>query len=141
MGDESDGTSSDFSGAQLGDLTQRDAAQTIYNITASLGEATKLLQNDIDRLHLRVDAIERIEQQHAQERQSMTRVITMLGTESHTVGDVHKLLERQINGDHLERLARQRWLNSVLSSLIALAVVNVLLNIYRVLRGSRAARV
>jgi hypothetical protein len=141
MGDESDETINDYDGAQLGDFTQRDAAKTIYNITASLGEATKLLQNDIDRLHIRVDAIERIEQQHANERQSMTRLITLLGTESRTVGDVHQLLRQQINSEGIERLARQRWLNSVLSSLIALAVVNVLLNIYRVLRGSRAARV
>jgi hypothetical protein len=141
MGDESDeATNNDYGGAQLGDLTQRDAAQTIYNITASLGEATKLLQNDIDRLHLRVDAIERIEQQHANERAAMTRLVTMLGTESRTVGDVHQLLRQQINSEGIERLARQRWLNRVLSALITLAVINVLLNIYRVLRGSRAAQ-
>jgi hypothetical protein len=136
MGDDDSDVSSDFTGAQLGDMNQRDVARTIYNITTGLESVTRILQLDVDRLHQRADALERTEAYEINQRQAMTRLITMLGSESHTVGDVHKLLERQINGDHLERIARQRWLNSVLSSLIALSVINVLLNIYRVLRGS-----
>jgi hypothetical protein len=142
MGDDDDNdVSSDFTGAQLGDMNQRDVARTIYNITTGLESVTRILQLDVDRLHQRADALERTEAYEINQRQAMTRLITMLGSESHTVSDVHKLLERQINGDHIERIARQRWLNSVLSSLIVLTVANVLLNIYRVLRGSGAARV
>jgi hypothetical protein len=141
MGDESDETSSNFGGAQLGDFSQGDVARTIYNITTGLESVTRILQLDVDRLHQRADALERSEAYEINQRQAMTRLITMLGSESHTVADVHKLLERQINSEGIERIARQRWLNSVLSSLIALAVINVMLNIYRVLRGSRAARV
>jgi hypothetical protein len=132
--DDENGVNLNLDGAQLGDFSAGDVAKTIYNITAGLNEVTKLLQNDVDRLHLRVDAIERVEQQHAQERQSMTRLIMMLGSESHTVADVHKLLKQQIDGDAIERGQRRFYLDAMLSILIALATLDFFLNIYRVLR-------
>jgi hypothetical protein len=127
-------SAADLSGSNVGDLSQRDVANTIYNITASLGEATKLLQNDVDRLHLRVDVIERLEAQHSNERQALTRLITQLATESKTVSDVHDLLTHQIEGDAAERGYRRRYLDTMLSGLVALAVINVGFSIYRVLR-------
>lgn len=131
----------DFSGSQIGDFTQRDIAQTITNVTNNLGDVMTLLRNDLETIEGRVNTLEQEGRQHNSERQALTRLLTMLATESRTVGDVHQLLERQIEGERAERSQRRRYLDMMLSSLIALVAVNLIITIYRVLRRSgRAAK-
>jgi ABC-type transporter Mla subunit MlaD len=130
-----------FGGAQLGDVSQGDVAQTITNITNNLGDVITILRNDLVNLEGRVDTLEKAERQHTTERQAMTRLITMLASESRTVSDVQELLERQIEGDRAERAQRRRYLDTMLSALVGLALVNFAFNLIRVLRRSgRAAK-
>jgi hypothetical protein len=57
------------------------------------------------------------------------------------VSDVQELLERQIEGDRAERAQRRRYLDTMLSALVGLALVNFAFNLIRVLRRSgRAAK-
>lgn len=120
----------------MGDVTQGDVAQNIINITSSLSEVTQMLREDVNRLSARVDILEVVERQHTTERAALTRLITQLATESHTVKDVQELLSRKITADEDERIHRRHHLDMVLYALIALSVLNVVLAIIRVLRGS-----
>lgn len=130
---------SDFRGSNVGDLTQGNVAETIYNVTTSLEQVTTILREDYERLQAQVDALEIIERQHTTERQALTRLITMLATESRTVKDVQDLLTRQIDSESEERAQRRKYLDTMLTALVVLAVVNVAITIIRVLRGSGRA--
>jgi type VI protein secretion system component VasF len=126
----------------MGDLSQRDVAQTITNVTNNLGEAVSVLRADLEVIEGRIATLEQEGRQHSSERQALTRLLTMLATESRTVGDVHQLLERQLDGEHAERDQRRRYLDTMLTALVALAVLNTLFHIFQwVLRRSgRAAQ-
>ena len=130
---------SDFRGSNLGDLTQGNVAETIFNVTTSLEQSFTLLKDEISRLNERINVLEVVERQHNAERGSMTRLITQLAVESRSVKDVHDLLTRQINSESDDRNARRHYLDMMLSFLVILAVVNLVLAIIRVLRGSGRA--
>jgi hypothetical protein len=123
----------DFTGSQLGDLSAGNIAGTIYNVSSE--QAIRMLANDLQATDGRVAALERAEAHHSNERGAMTRLITMLASEAHTVSEVQGLLERQITSEAEERGQRRRYLDTMLTTLVALSVVNVLFHIYnRVLR-------
>lgn len=126
----------DFRQANVGDLNQGDVAQNIINITTSLEQVTQMLRDDVARLSARVDVLEVVERQHTTERAALTRLITQLATESHTVKDIQELLARQIDAEADDRQQRRQHLDMMLRALIALSVLNVALAIIRVLRGS-----
>jgi chromosome segregation ATPase len=127
--------------SQMGEFTSRDVAQTITNITTDLGEVMTYLRRDLEVLEGRVATLEQEGRQHNSERQALTRLLTMLATEARTVGDVHQLLERQIDGEREERSQRRRYLDTMLTSLVALAFINLGFHLFRVLRRSgRAAK-
>jgi septal ring factor EnvC (AmiA/AmiB activator) len=124
----------DMHSAQIGDLTQHDVAQNIYNISQSIDQVTNLLNDRLEGIDERLKSLERLEAQHGNERQAMTRLIITLANEANTVTDVHDLLERQIDGDRAERGQRRRYLDMMLSALIVLSVINVGIHVYRVFR-------
>ena len=130
---------SDFRGSQLGDLTQGNVAETIYNVTTSLEQSFTLLKDEIARLNERINLLEVIERQHNTERASLTRLITQLAVESRSVKDVHDLLTRQIDADGEDRNARRHYLDMMLLFLVILAVVNLVFAIIRVFRGAGRA--
>jgi hypothetical protein len=109
--------------SQLGDMKAGDIAQTIYNISSE--QAIQLMAANLDALHERIQVLERAEASHNNERQAMTRLITMLASESRTVSDVQALLEQQIASEAAERQQRRRYLDMMLTSLIVLAGINL----------------
>lgn len=133
----------DFGSAQVGDTEIGDVAGAniiktvnhIYNMTTALEQVTRMLSDDVQSIESRLSAIEVIERQHSNERASLTRLITMLATESKTITDVQNLLERQISSEAEERAQRRRYLDLMLSTLIALAIANFLFNVVRALLG------
>ncbi len=114
--------------AQLGDMSAGDIAQTIYNISSE--QAIKLIAADLEALHQRIQVLERAETSHTNERQAMTRLITMLASESRTVSDVQALLEQQIASEGAEREQRRRYLDAMLTSLVVLAFINLGMHIF-----------
>jgi hypothetical protein len=135
-------------GAQTGDVKANDIAGNdinainyVYNVTTSLEQVTKILSEDIQQIESRLSTVETVERQHATERAALTRLITMLATESKTVSDVQNLLERQIKSDSTDRDHRRRYLDVMLSALVILAIANLMIHLYRVFRRSgRAAQ-
>lgn len=124
---------------KAGDIAGHDINQVvthIYNVTTSLEQVTTMLREDMQTVENRLSTLELVERQHANERQAMTRLITMLATESRTVSDVQKLLKTQIVSEADERAQRRRYLDTMLTSLIILAGINLAMHIYRVLRPS-----
>jgi hypothetical protein len=128
--------------SQLGDMSANDVAGgNLTKIHVSSDQAIHLLSMDVQALSVRLETLERADAQHSNERAALTRLITMLATEAHTVSEVQALLERQMKSDAAERRQRRRYLDGVLFTLLALAVVNVVFHIiHRVLRGSGAAK-
>jgi hypothetical protein len=124
---------------QIAELTQRDVAQNIYNISQSIDQVTRLLSERLDGIDERLKSLERLEAQHGNERQAMTRLVITLANEAHTVTDVQDLLERQIDGERTERGQRRRYLDSMLTALIVLSLVNVGIHVYRAYRGASPA--
>jgi hypothetical protein len=138
-----------FDGAQVGDLRTGDIAGSdinnvvthVVNVATSLEQVTTILREDIQMIESRISTLEIVERQHASERSAMTRLITMLATESKTVSDIQDLLMHQIEGDKDERVQRRRYLDTMMTSLLVLAFINLGFHIYRVLRRSgRAAQ-
>jgi hypothetical protein len=131
-----------FGSAQTGDVRTGDVAgddinkvvNYVYNVTTSLEQVTHMLREDFQRFEIRIETLETVERQHASERQALTRLITMLATESKTVADVQDLLERQISAESVERGQRRRYLDSMLALLIILTMIGIGVNLYRVLR-------
>lgn len=142
MAENDDSAAVSFGGAQLGDVDTGGIAGGNYtSIRVSSEQAISLLAGDVQALTERLATLERIDTQHANERAAMTRLITMLATESRTVGDVQDLLERQISAESAERGQRRRYLDTMLTGLLILAFINLGFHIYRVLRRSgRAAK-
>lgn len=124
---------------QMGDMSVGDIAQNIYNLSSD--QAVKMLAEMLQAVSDRTGVLERAEAQHSDERQAMTRLITMLASESRTVSEVQDLLERQLEADRAERDERRRFLDLVLLTLLALSSLNLAFHIYhRVLRRSGAAK-
>jgi cobalamin biosynthesis Mg chelatase CobN len=131
-----------FGSAQTGDVKAGDIAgddivktiNYIYNVANSLDQVTRMLREDFQRFEVRIETLETVERQHSSERQAMTRLITLLATESHTVSDVQNLLEKQIESETAERGQRRRYLDTMLSALIILAFINLGFHIFRVFR-------
>jgi hypothetical protein len=133
MGDDS----VSFGGAQMGDVDAGGVAgNNLTNIRVSSEQAINLLADDVRTVVARLELLERSDAQHSNERQAVTRLLTMLATESRTVSDVHELLERQIAGDAAERGQRRRYLDTMLTALIVISLVNVGIHIFRVFRRS-----
>jgi hypothetical protein len=128
--------------AQTGDIDVGDIAGNdinrvvahVYNVTTSLEQVTTILREDMQQIDSRLGTLETVERQHANERAAMTRLITMLATESKTVADVQDLLERQIKSESSDRNHRRRYLDNMLTIVIVLATVNLAFHIWRVFR-------
>jgi ABC-type transporter Mla subunit MlaD len=129
--------SSQTGDVSAGDIASGDVIKTVahvYNVTTSLEQVTTMLREDLQQFESRLNTLEIVERQHASERQSLTRLITFLATESKTVSDVQRLLEKQINSESAERSQRRHYLDSMLLLLVILTVINMSLHIYRVFR-------
>jgi hypothetical protein len=125
-------------GAQLGEMSAGDIAQTIYNVSSE--QAIRMLADEVAALTGRLQVLERAELQHTNERQAMTRLITMLASESRTVSDVLELIQGQIASEGAEREQRRRYLDTMLTSLVVLAFINLGMHIMsRVFRRPRRA--
>jgi hypothetical protein len=128
--------------AQIGDFTAGDIAGSditkvishVYNVTTSLEQVTTILREDIQLIEARINTLETVERQHTSERSALTRLITMLATESKTVSDIQDLLAHQIEGDKDERVQRRHYLDTMLTSLVVLSFINLGFHIYRVIR-------
>jgi hypothetical protein len=124
-----------FGGEQMGDMDAGGVAGgNLTNIRVSSDQAISLLSADVQAVLERLERLERVEMQHISERQALTRMLTQLATESRTVSDVHDLLLHQIDGNTADRSQRRRYLDTMLSALIVLSVINVAIHIYRVFR-------
>jgi predicted RND superfamily exporter protein len=131
-----------FGSAQTGDVKAGDIAgddinkefNYVYNVTTSLEVVTRMLREDFQRFEARIEALEIVERQHANEKQALTKLIINLANESKTVSDVHGLLNRQIIAETAERSQRRRYLDSMLTALIVLTVIGILINLFRVFR-------
>jgi hypothetical protein len=129
-----------FGGAQIGDMDAGGVAGgNLTNIRVSSDQAISLLSADVQAVLERLERLERVEMQHISERQALTRMLTQLATESRTVSDVHDLLLNQIDGNTADRAQRRRYLDSMLSALIVISMVNVGFHIFRVFRRSGRA--
>jgi ABC-type transporter Mla subunit MlaD len=138
------GDESNIGDVKTGDVAGSDIHKVInhvYNVTTSLEQVTKILTEDVQQLDSRLSAVEVVERHHANERAAMTRLIIMLSTESKTVSDVQSLLEKQIHSETEERAQRRKYLDTMLTTLVILSVVNVVFHIFnRVFRRSGAAK-
>jgi exonuclease VII large subunit len=115
---------------KLGDVS----AGNLTKIHVSSDQAIQMINADVQAVIERLAILERTEVQHIQERQALTRLITQLATEAKTVGDVHDLLMHQLASDAANRRQRQRYLDTMLTSLIVLAFLNLFFHLFRVLR-------
>jgi hypothetical protein len=131
-----------FGESQMGDVTSGDsAAGSFTKINVSSDQAINLLSNNVAALTERLEVLERAEVAHANERQAMTRLIINLANESSTVTEVQHLLERQMVNEAAERDQRRRYLDTMLTSLIVLAFINLgmhILSRVRRLSGRKA---
>ena len=118
----------DMSQSQMGDTSLRDiAGRDVNTIVTNIDKIIALITGDIERLEARISSIEGAQSLYAQERQALTRALTVLATENKSVRDIQEMLESQIKLDRAERTQRRIALDVTLIALVCCNIGTIVL--------------